>query len=179
MTQRLRAGALPGATRARASPTSGEPDGALREHDRAMLAMKRILVALDTSERAATVLDTAAQLAEVAGAKLVLYRAIHVSPDLPKTALIERGARLEDLLVNDANEELARFAARVPPALVEKSVAVFAIPWDGICRAAREHAVDLVVIGSHGYGAIDRLLGTTAAKVVNHTDRNVFVVRTV
>jgi nucleotide-binding universal stress UspA family protein len=37
--------------------------------------------------------------------------------------------------------------------------------------------VDLIVIGSHGYDALDRLLGTTAAKVVNHADRSVLVVR--
>ncbi len=55
---------------------------------------------------------------------------------------------------------------------------MFAAPWDGICRAAREHDADMIVIGSHGYGALDRLLGTTAAKVVNHADRNVLVVRT-
>jgi len=33
------------------------------------------------------------------------------------------------------------------------------------------------VIGSHGYGGLDRLLGTTAARVVNHADRNVLIVR--
>ena len=48
---------------------------------------------------------------------------------------------------------------------------------DAICSAAREHDVDLIVIGSHGYGILDRLLGTTAAKVVNHADRSVLVVR--
>lgn len=35
-----------------------------------------------------------------------------------------------------------------------------------------------IVIGSHGHGGIDRVLGTTAAKLVNHADRNVLVVRT-
>jgi nucleotide-binding universal stress UspA family protein len=50
-------------------------------------------------------------------------------------------------------------------------------PWDGICRAAKEHEADLVVIGAHGYGTLDRLLGTTASKVVNHIDRSVMVVR--
>jgi nucleotide-binding universal stress UspA family protein len=39
------------------------------------------------------------------------------------------------------------------------------------------HDVDLIVIGSHGYGALDHVLGTTAAKVVNHADRSVLVVR--
>jgi hypothetical protein len=49
---------------------------------------------------------------------------------------------------------------------------------DGIGRAAKELDVDLIAIGSHGYPSIDRLLGTVAAKVVNHADRNVLVVRT-
>ena len=36
---------------------------------------------------------------------------------------------------------------------------------------------DLIVIGSHGYSGIDRLIGTTAAKVVNHAKQSVLVVR--
>ena len=92
--------------------------------------------------------------------------------------LVETDARLEDLLDHNAHGDLQRIAERVDPSLIEQIVTAFSIPWDGICRAAREHAVDLIVIGSHGYGGIDRLLGTTAAKVVNHADRNVLVVKT-
>ena len=35
---------------------------------------------------------------------------------------------------------------------------------------------DLIVLGSHGYHGLDRLLGTTAGKVVNLARRNVLVV---
>jgi nucleotide-binding universal stress UspA family protein len=35
----------------------------------------------------------------------------------------------------------------------------------------------MIVIGSHDYRLIDRIIGTTAAKVVNHADRPVLVVR--
>ena len=52
-----------------------------------------------------------------------------------------------------------------------------AIPWQGICEAARRVGADLIVIGSHGYGGLDRLLGTTAAKVVNHARVSVMVVK--
>jgi nucleotide-binding universal stress UspA family protein len=141
--------------------------------------MKRILVALDASDRAGRVIAAATRLASLAGAKLVLYRAIHVSPDLPREALIETDARLEDFLTRNAHQDLERIATTVAPSLIEQIATSFAVPWDGICRAAREHDVDLVVIGSHGYGGVDRLLGTTASKVVNHTERNVLVVRTV
>jgi nucleotide-binding universal stress UspA family protein len=148
--------------------------GLLRETE---AVMKRILVALDGSPRAPRVLEAAARLAELAGGKLVLYRAITVSPDLPRQVLVETDRRLEDVLLANARDELAGAAAHLRPNLVEKLVTAFAIPWDGICRAARECEADLIVIGSHGYGGIDRVLGTTASKVVNHADRNVLVVR--
>ena len=139
--------------------------------------MKRILVALDGSPRAPQVLEAAVRLAELAGGKLVLYRAITVSPDLPRAVLVETNRRLEDILVANAREDLTHSAAHLRPELVERTVTAFAIPWDGICRAARECEADLIVIGSHGYSGIDRILGTTAGKVVNHADRNVLVVR--
>lgn len=139
--------------------------------------MKRILVALDGSPRAPKVLEGAARLAELAGGKLVLYRAITVSPDLPREAFVETDRRLEDILLATARDDLARAASHLPPQLVEKMITSFAIPWDGICRTARECEADLIAIGSHGYGGLDRILGTTAGKVVNHADRNVLVVR--
>jgi universal stress protein F len=140
--------------------------------------MKRILVGLDGSPRASKVLEAAVRLAELAGGKLVLYRAITVSPDLPREAFVETNRRLEDVLLANAREDLTRAAAHLRPELVDKTMTGFAIPWDGICGAARECEADLIVIGSHGYGGIDRILGTTAGKVVNHADRNVLVVRT-
>ena len=36
---------------------------------------------------------------------------------------------------------------------------------------------DCIVIGSHGYSGFDRILGTNAAKVVNHAECSVLVVR--
>lgn len=141
--------------------------------------MKRILVALDGSSRAQTVLAAAARLAELANGKLVLFRAIGIPSDMPREVLNLMDKRLEDLLIGNAHAELERFAAGLPPGRVERIVTPLATAWDGICRTARELDVDLIVIGSHGYGGLDRVLGTTAGKVVNHADRNVLVVRTV
>jgi universal stress protein F len=140
--------------------------------------MKRILVALDASARAGLVLAAAARLAELAGARLVLFRAINVPPDLPHEVLAVTDVRLEDVLKRNAHEDLDRIAGTLPAGLVEGITAEFATPWDGICRAGRTYDADLIVIGSHGYSGLDHLIGTTAAKVVNHADRNVLVVRT-
>jgi len=141
--------------------------------------MKRILVALDASDRAEPVLKAAARLAELATAKLVLFRAIHVPLELPSELFAASDVRLEDILKRQAHEQLARLASTLPSGMVEDIATAIAAPWDGICRASRTYDADLIVIGSHGYGGIDRVLGTTAAKVVDHADRNVLVVRTV
>jgi len=139
--------------------------------------MKRILVALDGSERAAHVLAAAARLAVLADARLILFRAIGVLSELPPDVIALVDTRLEDVLERNAREQLVRLAGTQSPGLIADIVIDHATPWDGIVRTARTHDVDLIVIGSHGYGAVDRLLGTTAAKVVNHADRDVLVVR--
>ncbi len=139
--------------------------------------MKRILVALDSSPRAPLVLAAADRLAALTGASLIVFRAVTVPPDMPRELLTVTDLRLEDLLIRNARTDLERLTQDAPPARIEKVVTELATPWDGICRAAREQAADLIVIGSHGYGVLDRVLGTTAGKVVNHADRNVLVVR--
>jgi nucleotide-binding universal stress UspA family protein len=123
------------------------------------------------------VIEAAVRLAESSKAKLVLYRAVTVPPDVPRELLVSSD-RLEDVLLSNARGDLQRVAETLKPELVDQVLVTFATPWDGICQTARELAVDLIVIGSHGYSGIDRVLGTTAAKVVNHADRNVLVVRT-
>lgn len=141
--------------------------------------MKRIFVALDSSPRAPNVLAAAVRLAELSDAKLVVYRAISVPPDMPLQLFSMTDIGLEDFLQRGAREDLARLTSEVPPERIERVSTSFATAWDGICRTARECDADLIVIGSHGYGVLDRLLGTNAGKVVNHADRNVLVVRTV
>lgn len=140
--------------------------------------MKRILVALDSSPRAPQVLAAALRLAELENASLVVFRAIGIPPDVPREILNLTDVKLEDVLVRTAHADLERLISAIPRDRIERISTAFATPWDGICTAAREQDVDLIVIGSHGYGGLDRVLGTNAGKVVNHADRNVLVVRT-
>ena len=139
--------------------------------------MKRILVALDSSPRAPLVLAAADRLAQLTGARMVVFRAVTVPPDMPRDLLTVTDLGLEELLMRNARGDLERLTKELPPARLEKIVTELATPWDGICRAGRDQDADLIVIGSHGYGGLDRVLGTTAGKVVNHADRNVLVVR--
>lgn len=139
--------------------------------------MDRILVGLDASPRAAGVLKTAVDLARRAGGKLLLFRAVGIPVGIPHEAYSMSPASLADLLETEAKRYLEQIAANVPPELLLGTAIGVGTPWQAVCTAADHHNADLIVIGSHGYSGIDRLIGTTAAKVVNHATQSVLVVR--
>jgi nucleotide-binding universal stress UspA family protein len=139
--------------------------------------MKRIVVGLDASPRASDVLATAVALAKSFGAKLVLVRAVTIPVELPVQALSMAPEQVGTLLEKDAREALGRIGESLPPELRGGERVVIGTPWQVVCEAGKKEDADLIVVGSHGYGVIDRVLGTTAAKVVNHADRSVLVVR--
>ncbi len=139
--------------------------------------MNRILVALDSSPRAAKVLAAAVDFAKRSGSKMRLFRAVALPAELPSNIWAVPPAQLLEDFLAGARRELDEASAKVPPELLDGVTVQVGVAWDAICAAAREHDVDCIVIGSHGYGIVDRIVGTTAAKVVNHADRSVLVVR--
>ena len=139
--------------------------------------MKRILVCLDGSPTQVSVLDAAATVAAALGAKLILFHAVAIPVHLPQQALAVPPTDVGGLLSDMARTQLEELAqARAD--LVERIQVEIGTAWRAVCETAKADGVDLVVIGSHSYGGIDRLLGTTAAKIVDHAPCSVYVVRT-
>jgi universal stress protein F len=139
--------------------------------------MKKILVGVDGSPREQEVLGAAVALARRTGARVLLFRSLGVPSMMPLEALALAPQELGAVLERKAMLDLEHLMAKVPAMLRAGARVATGTAWDAICRAARDEDADLIVIGSHGYGALDRVLGTTAAKIVNHADRSVLVVR--
>ncbi len=134
-----------------------------------------ILVPLDDSAIAATVFSTAAGLARLNRATLQLLRVVTLDPVFPPAAHAQPDG-LDAMLVREAQADLERWVRSVNDLQVAPPLVMIGEPWRQILGVARSVGADLIVMGSHRYHGADRILGTVAAKVVNHADRDVLVV---
>ncbi len=142
---------------------------------------KHILAALDGSPRAPQVLHHAAELAARTGAVLHLGRSVHLPLGIPADALTLTGDQLTARLLAYGAQELTALAEGLHPTHTPirwgQRLCRFGAPAQVVVDLAEELHADLIVLGSHGYDVVDRLLGTTAARIVNHARCSVLVVR--
>ncbi len=137
----------------------------------------KILVGVDGSPREPKVLEAAIALARDRGGKVHLARSMMVPISIPTAVWTLQGEDFAQFLVEHGDKEIALTAQSVPPELRGETITRLGQPADVLVGLAEELGADLLVIGSHGYGGIDRVLGTTAAKVVNKAPCSVLVVR--
>jgi glycine betaine transporter len=136
--------------------------------------LKRILVPVDFSGPSIQALRIASQLAaQSEGSILIAYVAEHVvyfdeAVTFPgQNVLEEMKQKLSDLARNEVSEVVPVY----PHVLKGK-------PWARIVELARDHAIDLIVIGTHGRTGVSHfLLGSTAEQVVRYAPCPVLVVR--
>jgi len=144
---------------------------------------KTILLPTDFSEAARPAAAVAIELASAFGSQV---HALHVVDDAfqywtavgPESLPIGPPA---DELLELGRTRMARFCAELLAGLPSPPIShvAYGRPFAEIVACAREHSVDLIVIGTHGRGAIAQaLLGSTAEKVVRKAPCAVLTVRT-
>src|SRR5262245_48025381 len=106
--------------------------------------MHTILAAVDDSPRAKHVLEVAVDLARRLGAKVWLFRAVGLPPELPTNAWTMTPTQVVDDFLLTARSSLATLAATVPSELYAGASAQVGVPWDAICSFAKEHDVGLI-----------------------------------
>lgn len=142
---------------------------------------EHILIPTDGSESSAKAVAKGAALAKALGAKITLMTAV-----VPASEVLAGAAyKAADNPMNDAARTTAQFwldsaheiasqagvqAQQIM--LQERSV------YESILAAARQQQADLIVMGSHGAGALERLLlGSQTQRVLAHTTLPVLVLR--
>lgn len=139
--------------------------------------MHLIIVGLDSSPRAPVVLSRAAALARATGAKLLVLRSVGLPTDLPPEMYGLSPDAVPEKLAEASRKDLERLVAAHAPGVAAEIDAHIGTPWRTMCSVAADRKADLIVIGTHGHTVLDTLLGTTAARVVNHAPCSVLVVR--
>lgn len=143
-----------------------------------MADFKRILLAVDFSEDSEFLIKRALELANKYDARLYL---IHVVVDL-RGHLLERifmsslSDDVEEQMIDSAKKQLWDLADRLGIAQTDCLIEVGS-PKAGIMKTVKEHDIDLIVVGNHGVGGTDILLGSTAYTILHKSPVDVFVIR--
>ena len=134
--------------------------------------IKRILVPLDGSALAESVLPVAAQLTRALQGTLILFQVYDVLPtDIPLNVIEAEAREAETYLANVAlRPELA--GLQIETRTLGGAAAL------NILDAAQEEQADLLVMSSHGRSGITRrVLGSVAEHVIRHATVPVLVLR--
>ena len=145
-----------------------------------MIQLKNILVATDFSEPSQVALEYGRNLARSYGATL---HVLHVVEDVTMRYSAEVAFAIPDIL-NDmerrATRELdATITADDRRTLdVKRSVLISVGAATGITEYAKDNAIDVIVVGTHGRGAFQHLvMGSVAERVVRTAPCPVLTVR--
>jgi nucleotide-binding universal stress UspA family protein len=144
-----------------------------------MIELKRILLPTDFSEQSGEATRYACALAEQFGAELHVVHVLEYHPGAPtfgggiavSTLVEESKSAAEKGLqkVIDPNWEKGRQVVRAT---------VSGAPFVEIIRYAKEHEIDMIVMGTHGRsGLVHVLLGSVAERVVRKSPCPVLTVR--
>ncbi len=139
---------------------------------------QRILLAADFSAHGEQVANRAQDLAEKYQARLSI---IHVVDNLPVSdaiygPVIPFECDLTDKLVAATKKRLAKLAKQLGVPESECWLELGSAKYE-IIRVAKQHNIDLIVVGSHGRHGLALLLGSTADGVLHHARCDVMAVR--
>jgi nucleotide-binding universal stress UspA family protein len=144
----------------------------------------KVLLAIDGSPHSHAALVEFATRPWPSGTEVQILTVVHSSiPLFPDPALLVAAAHMEQTLElrRDAPglvEAASKMIRDADPGISVATKIIEGIPEDAIVEEARSWGADLIVLGSHGYGRMRRVvLGSVAGAVVAKAPCSVQVVR--
>jgi nucleotide-binding universal stress UspA family protein len=149
----------------------------VQEGGRPLDAIDTILLPVDFSDETSNALRHAAILAERVDATVVLLHVVD-APVLPAFYGPVQEVGSVDRLLDRAERELEALGRELPAEVKWSATVREGQAWREIVAAAQEGGADLIVVPTHGHGAIERmLLGSTTERVLRAADCPVLTLR--
>jgi nucleotide-binding universal stress UspA family protein len=144
-----------------------------------MAVFTRLLVPVDGSDASDAAVELAATLAHDMAAKRLCFCYV---VDVASEYTLDVGPDANELIAETEREGhtyVERATARAAAAGIPSTAIVLeGDPPAAIAKLVHEHAIDLIVVGTHRPTGIERLLfGSTAEKIMRHTDVPVLMVK--
>jgi nucleotide-binding universal stress UspA family protein len=165
------------------SRSSGKiPVALVSTSKRRRCAMRNLLLPVDFSDATERVIFTAEQLARAFSAKLWLLHCVGDDPTVGVIGEIPTYVPVPDtplpVRFPDENRKLADLTASLVNRGVDaEGLLVGGSVIESILEAADNHQIDMIVIGSHGHGALYELLvGTVTKAVLQNSGRPTLIV---
>ena len=155
------------------------PKAAAKPAPRGPLRFKTILVPTDFSDVSRKALDFAVPLAREHSAKIVLVYV--VEPHIyPENLIIPAAMEPDNMaLTKQARASLEKFRTQhIDADVPSEAVVALGKPFVEIVNAAKTAKADLIVMPTHGFTGLKKMLiGSTAERVVSHAACAVLIVR--
>ena len=142
-----------------------------------MAVYSHILLAVDFTPVTDTVVRQAIELCQAFKARLSLVHVVEFTQmDLSNDLILPQDLEIDQELMKHAKQRLEELAESIG---IDKSECFVSQGSNRreILRLAKELDTNLIVIGSHGRGGIQRLLGSTANAVLHGAPCDVLAVR--
>lgn len=137
---------------------------------------QHVLCAVDLTDDNLAVAIRAAELARRDNARFSLIHVVEYIPiDLANELVLPQQQEVEEKLMERAKKLLGELAKELGLDEVSEIVASGSTKSE-IIQFAKDHEVDLIVIGKHGRHGFSRLLGSTANAVLHHAPCDVLTV---
>jgi universal stress protein A len=142
-----------------------------------MNGYRNVLLAVDFNAGTERVVERAVELCKLYGSRLSLLHVVEPIPvDAGAETVVPPSLYLEQDYAEQARRKLAEIRANSHLAEVQEFVSMGHTKHE-ILRHAQEHAIDLIVVGSHGRHGLALLLGSTANAVLHGAPCDVLAVR--
>jgi len=134
-----------------------------------MMTIKNILIPVDFSENSGKILQQGSEFAKKFGAKLTVVFVVQSFDDysgffVPHIPI----AQFQDEMLKSAQDKMLAFVAEnLDTALLNQTTVLVGDVAEEILAFAGANAVDMIIMGTHGYKGLEKILfGSVAEKIV-------------